>query len=319
MLAYRLAEAGKSVCVLERGKPYPPGSFPRGPRELAKAFWDPSEGLYGMFNVWSFKGIGALVSSGLGGGSLIYANVLLRKPEKWFVKEDLAKGGYEYWPVTLDDLEPALRGRRGDAERAGLPVRGDDAEDAGVPRGRGEARARVHPPSARGHVRQRRRAARGRRADPRGASEPARRAALHLPARRGVRHRLQPRREEHARPQLPLRGEAARRRDLDAPRGALARPAGGRWLRRPLRRARRRRRGPEDRHERPAGAPRAGADLRPARPRRRDARLDVPPPQEPGRLPRAQPAPRHALRRQRRPAHLRARRRPAARRARAAR
>ena len=39
-----------------------------------------------MFNLWSFKGIGALVSSGLGGGSLIYANVLLRKPEKWFVE-----------------------------------------------------------------------------------------------------------------------------------------------------------------------------------------------------------------------------------------
>ena len=106
VLAYRLAEAGKSVCVLERGKPYPPGSFPRGPRELAEAFWDPSEGLYGMFNLWSFKGIGALVSSGLGGGSLIYANVLLRKPEKWFVQEDLAKGGYEYWPVTRADLDP---------------------------------------------------------------------------------------------------------------------------------------------------------------------------------------------------------------------
>jgi cholesterol oxidase len=106
VLACRLAQAGKSVCVLERGKPYPPGSFPRGPRELAKAFWDPSEGLYGMFNVWSFKGIGALVSSGLGGGSLIYANVLLRKPEKWFVKEDLAKGGYEYWPVTRRELDP---------------------------------------------------------------------------------------------------------------------------------------------------------------------------------------------------------------------
>ncbi len=106
VLAYRLAQAGKSVCVLERGKPYPPGSFPRGPRELSKAFWDPSEGLYGMFNVWSFKGIGALVSSGLGGGSLIYANVLLRKPERWFVQEDLAAGGYESWPVSYDDLEP---------------------------------------------------------------------------------------------------------------------------------------------------------------------------------------------------------------------
>jgi cholesterol oxidase len=106
VLAYRLAEAGKSVCVLERGKPYPPGSFPRGPRELSKAFWDPSEGLYGMFNVWSFKGLGAVVSSGLGGGSLIYANVLLRKPERWFVKEDLANGGYEHWPVTRGDLDP---------------------------------------------------------------------------------------------------------------------------------------------------------------------------------------------------------------------
>jgi cholesterol oxidase len=104
--AYRLAEAGKSVCVLERGKPYPPGSFPRSPRALAQAFWDPSEGLYGMFNLWSFRGIGALVSSGLGGGSLIYANVLLRKDERWFVQEDLADGGYEHWPVSRADLDP---------------------------------------------------------------------------------------------------------------------------------------------------------------------------------------------------------------------
>jgi cholesterol oxidase len=104
--AYRLAEAGKSVCVLERGKPYPPGSFPRSPRALSKAFWDPSEGLYGMFNLWSFRGIGALVSSGLGGGSLIYANVLLRKDERWFVQEDLARGGYEHWPVSRADLDP---------------------------------------------------------------------------------------------------------------------------------------------------------------------------------------------------------------------
>ncbi|HSK14764.1 MAG TPA: GMC family oxidoreductase [Gaiellaceae bacterium] len=106
VLAYRLAEAGKSVCVLERGKPYPPGSFPRGPSRLTKAFWDPSEGLYGMFNLWSFRGIGALVSSGLGGGSLIYANVLLRKDEKWFVQEDLAGGGHEHWPVSRADLDP---------------------------------------------------------------------------------------------------------------------------------------------------------------------------------------------------------------------
>jgi cholesterol oxidase len=106
VLAYRLAKAGKSVCVLERGRAYPPGSFPRGPRELSRAFWDPSEGYYGLFNLWSFKGIGAVVSSGLGGGSLIYANVLLRKPEEWFVQGGKAEDGYESWPVTYQELVP---------------------------------------------------------------------------------------------------------------------------------------------------------------------------------------------------------------------
>ena len=99
--AFRLAEAGKRVCLLERGKPYPPGSFPRSPLGFSKNFWDPSEGLYGMFNVWRFSGIDALVSSGLGGGSLIYANVMIRKDEKWFVHDD-----GEDWPVSRADLEP---------------------------------------------------------------------------------------------------------------------------------------------------------------------------------------------------------------------
>src|SRR5687767_6253411 len=56
VMAYRLAEAGLHVCLLERGKAYPPFSFPRAPFKLRNNFWDPSEGLYGMYNVWSFKG-----------------------------------------------------------------------------------------------------------------------------------------------------------------------------------------------------------------------------------------------------------------------
>jgi cholesterol oxidase len=104
--AYRLAEAGEDVCVLERGKAYPPGSFPRSPHEMSKNFWDPSEGLHGLFDVWSFRGLEALISSGLGGGSLIYANVLLRKDPKWFVTESPEMDGYEDWPVTRADLDP---------------------------------------------------------------------------------------------------------------------------------------------------------------------------------------------------------------------
>jgi cholesterol oxidase len=59
-----------------------------------------------MYHYWSFKGIDALVSAGLGGGSLIYANVFLRKDEKWFVQEDVNDGGYEYWPVNREELDP---------------------------------------------------------------------------------------------------------------------------------------------------------------------------------------------------------------------
>lgn len=105
-MTYRLAEAGLNVCLLERGKAYPPGSFPRTPSEVKRGFWDPSEGLYGMFDLWSFDRFESLISSGLGGGSLIYANVLLRKDEHWFVREDVNGGGHEYWPVTRSGLDP---------------------------------------------------------------------------------------------------------------------------------------------------------------------------------------------------------------------
>lgn len=105
--AYRLAAAGLSVVVLERGRAYPPGSFPRSPVEVGNAFWDPKQKMYGMYDVWSFSGCDSVVSSGLGGGSLIYANVLLRKDERWFVDDEpLADGGYESWPVTRAELDP---------------------------------------------------------------------------------------------------------------------------------------------------------------------------------------------------------------------
>ena len=104
VMAHRLSEGGLDVCVLERGRAYPPGSFPRSPSAMRDNFWDPSENLFGLFDLWSFKGAEAVVSSGLGGGSLIYANVLLRKDESWFVTED--PEGYEDWPVTREDLDP---------------------------------------------------------------------------------------------------------------------------------------------------------------------------------------------------------------------
>jgi cholesterol oxidase len=106
--AYRLAQADKrrSVLVLERGQPYPPGSFARTPSQMREAFWAPKKGRHGLFEYWRFSDLRMVCASGLGGGSLIYANVMIRKEEDTFVREDLGAGGRESWPIDRADLEP---------------------------------------------------------------------------------------------------------------------------------------------------------------------------------------------------------------------
>lgn len=100
--AHTLSEAGLRVCLLERGAAYPPGEFPRSPADTARNFWDPGENLYGLFDVWSFRSSEAIVASGLGGGSLIYANVLMRRPAEWF-DANRSEGA---WPLAYADLAP---------------------------------------------------------------------------------------------------------------------------------------------------------------------------------------------------------------------
>ncbi|MDD5272742.1 MAG: GMC oxidoreductase [Methylovulum sp.] len=92
------------VLLLERGKRYPKGSFPRSPHTMANNFWNvPLEKrkrpkniaaktqTHGMFDVRNFDNMDALVCAGLGGGSLIYANVFLQPPDEVFD---------ESWPET---------------------------------------------------------------------------------------------------------------------------------------------------------------------------------------------------------------------------
>jgi cholesterol oxidase len=78
--ALRLAEAGKSVLVLERGKRYKPGEFPRDVRDVDNLFWryPRRAAARGLYDVRFFSGIAAVVASGVGGGSLVYANIHVR-------------------------------------------------------------------------------------------------------------------------------------------------------------------------------------------------------------------------------------------------
>ncbi|HYM10283.1 MAG TPA: GMC family oxidoreductase [Bryobacterales bacterium] len=94
VLACRLAERGScSVCVLERGRRYGFNEFPRRPDQLREAFWEPEKGMFGLLEYRSFAetDIDVLTASGLGGGSLIYSNVLYEMPAEFF----------EGWPCGI--------------------------------------------------------------------------------------------------------------------------------------------------------------------------------------------------------------------------
>lgn len=92
-----------SVLVLERGRRYELGSFPRTPHGMAHNFWNPSirkrkrpdavESVeqYGLFDIRNYRNIDVVLAAGLGGGSLIYANVFLEPPDEVFS---------DGWPAT---------------------------------------------------------------------------------------------------------------------------------------------------------------------------------------------------------------------------
>ena len=103
------------ILIMERGKRYAMGTFPRTPHDLGRNFWRmPDEGrpqskrivrkgeLHGMFDVRNYRHMDVVVAAGLGGGSLIYANVFLEPPDEIFD---------ERWPATCkkEKLAPYFR------------------------------------------------------------------------------------------------------------------------------------------------------------------------------------------------------------------
>lgn len=87
--ACRLARAGKSVAVLERGREWPIGSFPKSGVELAKAFRASAAKFAvgddaALFDYRINDDVDVLMGSGLGGTSLINANVCLKPDPRVF-------------------------------------------------------------------------------------------------------------------------------------------------------------------------------------------------------------------------------------------
>jgi cholesterol oxidase len=79
--AYRNAEAGRSVAILEQGRRWPKEAFPRTVGQTSGAFWR-DEGPRGFLEYRAFKKIDVLQGVGVGGGSLHYFNVNLPAPAR---------------------------------------------------------------------------------------------------------------------------------------------------------------------------------------------------------------------------------------------
>jgi cholesterol oxidase len=74
--ALRLAEKGYKVLVVERGKWFKDTDFPKTNWNLPKWLWFPKIGFFGIMKMSIFNHVTVISGSGVGGGSLVYANTL---------------------------------------------------------------------------------------------------------------------------------------------------------------------------------------------------------------------------------------------------
>jgi cholesterol oxidase len=103
--ASRLARAGRQVCVLERGKEFQPGEYPDTNLELLREFQidAPDRRLgprTGLYDLRMNDDLNVFLGCGLGGTSLVNANVSLRADPRVF--QDAV------WPIELQNDDDGL-------------------------------------------------------------------------------------------------------------------------------------------------------------------------------------------------------------------
>lgn len=107
--ALRLAEKGYSVGVIECGRRYEDEDFARTTWQLRRYYWMPKLGLRGIFRMTPFKDVFIVSGSGVGGGSLGYANTLYRARPAFF--------RHRQWRELAKDWERELTPHYETAER----------------------------------------------------------------------------------------------------------------------------------------------------------------------------------------------------------
>ena len=200
--ALRLAEKGYRVAVLECGRRYRDEDFAESTWNFRRYYWMPKIGLRGIFRMTVFKDVFIVSGSGVGGGSLGYANTLYRARPAFFRDPQ--------WD-SLGDWESALDPHYDTAERmlgvTDYPLEGPAdllLKEYGDQIGVGDT-LQAHP--GRRLLRRARKGGAGPVLRGRWAGE------IGMHRLRELHGRLPLQRQEHPGQELPLVRGAARRRD----------------------------------------------------------------------------------------------------------
>src|SRR2546425_27330 len=95
----RLAEKSYKVLILERGRRWDKTTFPRGPEDAWVWSHEHPESENGWLDLRVFKHMSVAQGAGVGGGSLIYANISCEP------SPDIFKKGWKK-EITYQELKP---------------------------------------------------------------------------------------------------------------------------------------------------------------------------------------------------------------------
>lgn len=139
--AMRLAEKGYDVLLLERGREFKDEDFPRTNWRLDKYLWLPGLGLNGFLKLSLLRDLMVMNWSGLGGGSLGYANVLVEPDAKLFDAPEWRESGD--WREVLEPHFAKAKRMLGRAVVPDLTPADEVMKSAAVELGRGDTLERL--------------------------------------------------------------------------------------------------------------------------------------------------------------------------------